>query len=211
MVGLAPARLAFVVDAVAERQQAEALEPRGRAVKAGHRLREPAERARREAAEDDPRLPAFAQDLVDPVRFPDAEQADHAAAADVDQVLREQVAADVGRPLLAAEERDVAGLATGRARRRGRSGRCNGRRRLRPRAGSTPGAAPPWSGRARSRRASGLPDSIENPPPPNATICRGAVFTYRILAPEPVPVLIQSSELGTAPLAPVYRRFLGGS
>src|SRR6202000_215692 len=95
-------------------RRAEPLEPRRLPVEAGHRLGEPAERARREAAEDDPRFPALAQDLVDPVRFPDAEQADDAATADVDQVLREQVVTDVGGALLAAEEGDVAGLAAGR-------------------------------------------------------------------------------------------------
>src|SRR4029077_16013563 len=41
----------------------------------------------------------------------DPEQADDAAAADVDQVLGEQVAAQILGPLLAAEEGDVAGLA----------------------------------------------------------------------------------------------------
>ena len=99
------------MDAVAERQQAEPLDPLRRAVEAADRLGEPAERAGREAAEDDARLPGLAQDRVDPVRAPDAEQADDAAAADVDQVLGEQVAAQVLGPLLAAEERDVAGLA----------------------------------------------------------------------------------------------------
>ena len=76
VVGSAPLRAGLVVDAVAERQQAEALEPLRRAVEAGHRLGEPAERAGREAAEDDPRFPGLAQDLVDAVRAPDAEQAD---------------------------------------------------------------------------------------------------------------------------------------
>ena len=130
------------MDAVAERQQAEPLDPPRGAVEAGHRLGEPAERAGREAAEDDPGFPGFAQDLVDPVRAPDPEQADHAAAADVDQVLGEQVAAQVLRALLAAEQRDVAGLAAVGRRRRGRSGRCSGRRRRWPRAGSRPAAAP---------------------------------------------------------------------
>ena len=111
VVGLAPFGAGLVVDAVAERQQPQALEPLRGAVEAGHRLGEPAERAGREPAEDDPGLPGFAQDLVDPVGAPDPEQADHAAAADVDQVLGEQVAAQVLRPLLAAEEGDVAGLA----------------------------------------------------------------------------------------------------
>jgi hypothetical protein len=45
------------------------------------------------------------------VRREDAEHADHAAAADVDQVLSEQVLAYVIRPLFAAEERDVRGIA----------------------------------------------------------------------------------------------------
>ena len=80
-------------------------------MEAGDRLGEPAERAGREPAEDTPASQHFAQDLVDPVRAPDAEQADDAAAADVDQVLGEQVAAQVLGPLLAAEEGDVAGLA----------------------------------------------------------------------------------------------------
>ena len=44
-----------------------------------------------------------------PVRPPDAEQADQAAAADVDQVLRQQVRADVRHAPLAAEEADVRG------------------------------------------------------------------------------------------------------
>ena len=106
------------MDAVAERQQAQALHPARRAVEAGHRLGEPAERPGGEAAEDDAPLPGLAQDRVDPVRPPDAEQADDAAAADVDQVLGEQVRAQVLGALLAAEERDVAGLAAigGKAR-----------------------------------------------------------------------------------------------
>ena len=99
------------MDAVAEGEQAEALDAARRAVEPGHRLLEPAQRARREAAEDDAGLPRLAQDLVDPVRPPDPEQADHAAAADVDQVLGEEVLAEVLGALLAAEERDVAGLA----------------------------------------------------------------------------------------------------
>ena len=111
MVGLAALGAALVVDAVAERQQPEAAQPFRLPVEAAHRLGEPAERAGREAAEDHPRFPGLAQDRVDPVRAPDAEQADDAAAADVDQVLGEEVAAQVARALLAAEERDVAGLA----------------------------------------------------------------------------------------------------
>ena len=62
VVGEAAARLRLVVDAVAERQQPQALDPARLAVEAGHRLGEPAQRAGREAAEDDPRLPGLAQD-----------------------------------------------------------------------------------------------------------------------------------------------------
>ena len=155
VVGEAPLGAGLVVDAVAEGQQAEPLDPARGAVEAGHRLGEPAERAGREPAEDDAGLPGFAQDLVDPVRPPDAEQADHAAAADVDQVLGEQVLAQVLGPLLAAEEGDVAGLAAigregaveaddvvvGVAAGRGQEADAR--------------AARPRSGRARSRRAAG--------------------------------------------------------
>jgi len=56
-----------------------------------------------------------------------------------------------------------------------------------------------------------LPDSIENPPPPKATICRGAVFMYSILDLRYGGVLIQPSELDRASLAPVYRGISAGS
>jgi hypothetical protein len=52
------------------------------------------------------------------VGAPRAEHADDVAAADVDQVLREQVGREVvldpAGALVAAEQRDVAGLAAGR-------------------------------------------------------------------------------------------------
>jgi hypothetical protein len=41
------------------------------------------------------------------VRAPDREQVEHAAAADVDQVLREQVTLDVDRLALEAEQGQV--------------------------------------------------------------------------------------------------------
>ena len=99
------------MDAVAERQQPHSLDSLRGAVEAADRFGEPAERAGGEAAEDDAGFPGFAQDLVDAVRPPNPEQADHAAAADVDQVLGEQVVAQVLRPLLAAKEGDMARLA----------------------------------------------------------------------------------------------------
>ena len=62
-----------------------------------------------------PRRQASARIVVEPVRAPRAEQADDAAAADVDQVLLEQVrlevALDRARAAVAAEQRDVARLA----------------------------------------------------------------------------------------------------
>ena len=86
----------------------------GVAVVARHRLGEPAQRAGAEPAEHDARLPRLAQGDVEPVRAQHAHQADHAAAADVDQVLVEQVRADVVGAAVAAEERDVRGLAAAR-------------------------------------------------------------------------------------------------
>jgi hypothetical protein len=50
-----------------------------------------------------------------------------------------------------------------------------------------------------------LPDSIENPPPPKATICRGTVFTYPMVAAPRRHVVGRPSELEGAPLAPVYK------
>src|SRR5262245_27073073 len=92
-----PPAAALVVDAVAEREEAEAAQPRRLAVEAADRLGKPAERAGRETAEDHAGFPGLAQDRVDPVRPPDPEQADDTAATDVDQVLGEEVAAQVGR------------------------------------------------------------------------------------------------------------------
>ncbi len=111
MVGDAVARPQLEVDAVAERQKPQALDPARLAVEVAHSLGKPAQRPGRESAEDDPSLPCLMQDAVDPVRPPDPEQADYAAAADVDQILGEEVAAQIDRALLAAEEGDVAGLA----------------------------------------------------------------------------------------------------
>ena len=130
---------------------------------------------------------------------PDAEQADDAAAADVDQVLGEQVVAQVGRALLAAEERDVAGLAASRPGRRGRSGRRSGRRRRWPRAGSRPAAARRRSGPSTYSSSSGLPDSIEKPPPPKATIWRSALSIGKWSRARRRSVVVQRSEVRQAP------------
>ena len=85
-----------------------------RAVVARHRLGEPAERAGAEPAQHDAGLPRLAQRDVEPVGAQHAHQADHAAAADVDEVLLEQVRAHVVGPAVAPEQRDVRGLAAAR-------------------------------------------------------------------------------------------------
>ena len=87
---------------------------RDAAVVARHRLREPAQRPGAEPAQDDAGLPRLAQRDVEPVRAQHAHQADHAAAADVDQVLVEQVRAHVVGPAVAPEQRDVRRLAAAR-------------------------------------------------------------------------------------------------
>ena len=99
-----------VVDRVRVREEPERRHPVHLAVVSADRLGEPAERAGAEAAHDDAGLPRLAQDLVDAVGAPDAEQAQQAAAADVDHVLGHQVRAHVRDAALAAEERDVGGL-----------------------------------------------------------------------------------------------------
>src|SRR4026207_1642872 len=68
----------------------------------------------REPAQPHALRPCLAQDGVDPVRAPDAEHRDHAAAADVDQVLAEQVLARLpATAALAPEQREVRRLGAG--------------------------------------------------------------------------------------------------
>ena len=111
MVGLAATLVGAVVDAVAPGQEAEAADLLDLAVEGGHALRVPAERAGAEAGQDDPGSPRLGEQRVEPVRAPGAQQAEHAAAADVDQVLGEQMGAQVADAAVAAEERDVRRLA----------------------------------------------------------------------------------------------------
>src|SRR5581483_9666889 len=96
-----------VVNRVRVAEEGEAGDPVDLALVAAHRLGEPAERARTQAAEDDARVIGLAQDRVDPVRPPDGQQADQAATAHIDHVLGEQVSADVADAPLAAEETEV--------------------------------------------------------------------------------------------------------
>ena len=102
--------------------------------------------------EHDPGLPRLAQDRVEPVGAPQREQVDHRAAADVDDVLGEQVLAQRHRALAEPEQRDHAGLAQAVAERdrgsggsaprsrrpRSAAGRCAARARARARARSRP-------------------------------------------------------------------------
>ena len=104
------ARAGVVVRGEAPRQEPHTPDGLGAAVVSGERPVEPTEGAGAEAAEDDPACPRVAQDHIDPMRAPDAEEAHQAAAADIDQVLRKQVLTQVARPGLAAEERDVRGV-----------------------------------------------------------------------------------------------------
>jgi hypothetical protein len=85
------------------------------------RLGEPAQRARAQPAEDDAAPPRGGQHLVEAVRAPGAQEADDAAAADVDEVLGEQVLGGIdAEPAVAAvapEEREVARLTAPRGER----------------------------------------------------------------------------------------------
>ena len=111
---VAPCGLAVVVHAVGERQDPEPAHDLRRPVERGDGLGEPAQRAGRQAAEDHAAAPGALEHRVDAVRAPRAQQAQDAAAADVDQVLREQVPFDVAldraRPLVAAEQRQMAAV-----------------------------------------------------------------------------------------------------
>ena len=96
-----------VVDCVAVAEKAQRGYAIDLAVIAAHRLGEPTERPGTEPAEDHSGLMGLAQHRVDPMRPPDAEQADQAATADIDHVLRQEVRADVRHTPLPSEEADV--------------------------------------------------------------------------------------------------------
>jgi hypothetical protein len=106
--------LLVVVDRVRAGQEPHALDRARRAVVAGHRLLEPAQRAGAQAAQHDAGLPRLAQRDVEAVRAQHAHQADDAAAADVDQILVEQVRAHVVGAAVAPEQRHVRRLAAAR-------------------------------------------------------------------------------------------------
>ena len=99
------------------------------AVVARHRLGEPAQRAGAQPAQHDAGLPRLAQGDVEPVRAQHAHQADHAAAADVHEVLLEQVRRARRRSRSRAGTARRARTRSGSPGSAGRSGRCSGRRR----------------------------------------------------------------------------------
>ena len=88
MEGSAPVAVR-VVDGVAVREQAHALDPVHLVVVAADGICEPAERAGAQPAEHDARLPGLAQHRVDSVGAPNPRETQQAASADVDQVLGE--------------------------------------------------------------------------------------------------------------------------
>jgi hypothetical protein len=111
----APLGLRVVVDAVGVRQQPETPHAARRAVERAQGLVEPAERAGGGPAQHDALAPRLVQYLVEPIRAPGAEHADDVAAADVDQVLRQEMGREIvlnpARALVAAKQRHVARLA----------------------------------------------------------------------------------------------------
>jgi hypothetical protein len=108
-------RLRVVVNAVGVGQHAEAVDAARRAVEGAERLVEPAQRPGGGTAQNDPLAPGLVQDIVEAVRAPRAEHADDVAAADVDQILRQQVAGeivlDAAGALVATKQRHVTGVA----------------------------------------------------------------------------------------------------
>src|SRR2546427_378858 len=74
---------------------AEALDAPRRPVERRHRLGKPAQRVRAEPADHGALAPRACEDPVDAVGLPRPEQADDTPAADVDQVLRDEMARKV--------------------------------------------------------------------------------------------------------------------
>src|SRR3954452_22007943 len=108
---------AIEVDAVRVRQQPEAVDHLRVAVKGAQSRAKPAERAGAAATHDGALLPGEPKRVVEPVGAPGAEQAEHRAAAHVDDVAGQDVLVDVDRPAVAAEERDVRRLTASRVER----------------------------------------------------------------------------------------------
>ena len=110
-VGGAALGLVVVVDAEAAAEQAEAGRGGGPTGGLGDPGLEPAHRAGALPGEDGSLPPGEAEQGAEVVRLPDRDQIDEAAAADVDQILFEQVVAQRHRPAPEPEEREVGGVA----------------------------------------------------------------------------------------------------
>ena len=110
-VGGPPVGLAVQMHRERSLEQAEPLHRRRPARRLRDPALEPAHRARAQAGEHRAPLPALPQDLVEPVCPPDGEHVAHRAAADVDDVLRQQVAAQVDRVGAEAKQREMHRLA----------------------------------------------------------------------------------------------------
>src|SRR6185437_11286923 len=110
-VGGAALGLVVVVDAETAVEEAEARRLQRLARGLGDAGLEPAHRPGALAREDDAAVPGEAEDRGDVMGLPDREEVHHRAAADVDQILREQVVAQRHRPPAEAKEGDVGGFA----------------------------------------------------------------------------------------------------
>lgn len=109
-VGAAAAWVLRVVDAVATPEQTEAGALFRSSRSPGDAHLEPAHRAGAVATEDDPGGVGVTHNRVDAVLPPERQQVDHAAAADVDQILTQQMLADIDPGLAEAKERQDRGL-----------------------------------------------------------------------------------------------------
>src|SRR5262249_51788926 len=106
-VGGSAVRVVVVVDAEAAAQEAEAGAWQSVARGLGDPGLEPAHRPGALSGKDDPLAPGEGEDLTQRMRLPDREQVEQAAATDVDQVLPEDVVAQLHRPAAETEEREV--------------------------------------------------------------------------------------------------------
>src|ERR687898_1887221 len=114
--GAAAHRITVVVNAQGARQKPEAATRVGVAGRADDAELEPAHRPRAPAAEHDAALPRL-QDAVDPLGPPDREQVEQAPAADVDQILAQQVLPHRHPLALEPEQREMRRIARALAQR----------------------------------------------------------------------------------------------
>src|SRR6185312_13443215 len=95
------------VDGIAVAEKSHRAHPIDLAVIAAHRFGEPTKRPGPNPAQRHYGLMRLPQNRIDPMRPPDAKQADQAPTADIDHVLRQELRADVRHTPLPSEEADV--------------------------------------------------------------------------------------------------------